>query len=258
MKLRIDQIRTDGGTQPRAALNYEVIEEYIEAIRAGAKFPPIEVFYDGENYWLADGFHRRDAHFGADLEEIDCHVNQGTLQDAQWFSFGANKANGLYRSNGDKQRAIQAALKHPKSAGLSDREIAKHVGVGNKCVSDWRNKLSVSLTQIESPLTRTAVRNGKPYQIRVDNIGKTPKPQPVAVDCAPPLVAVMPEPEQPRPPQAIVPLFLAPFREGLSQLATARSLWKAGDEIYLTQQDTQRCYELLDYFDRKATGSSVA
>lgn len=257
MKIRIDQIRTDGGTQPRAALNYEVIEEYIEAIKAGAKFPPIEVFYDGESYWLADGFHRIDAHFGADHEEIECHVHQGTLQDAQWFSFGANKTNGLYRSNADKQRAIQAALKHPMSSGLSDREIAKHVGVSFQTVADWRKRIYQTLVD-SAPSTRTAVRNGKEYQIKVGNIGKTPKPQPVEVEYAPQPVAVMPEPEQPRPQQPTVPISIAPFREGLSQLATARSLWRAGDETYLTQQDIQRCYELLDFFDRKAAGSSVA
>ncbi len=79
------------------------------------------------------------------------------------------------------------ALAHPKSAGLSDREIAKHVGVSQQCVSGWRSKSesSYKLCKIGEPTTRTAVRNGKEYQIKVDNIGKTPRPQPVADGLAP-------------------------------------------------------------------------
>jgi transposase len=177
-RLPISQIRTDGGTQPRAFLNHEVIEEYIEAIQAGAKFPPIDVFFDGEHYWLADGFHRRSAFFGAECEEILCNVHQGTLQDAQWFSYAANKTNGLYRSNADKQRAIQAALRHPASAGLSDSQIAKHVGVDHKTVAAWRDRILGNSQDSQPAPTRTATRNGKTYEINVSNIGKakaTPK-----------------------------------------------------------------------------------
>ena len=31
-------------------------------MRAGDQFPPIDVFFDGQNYWLVDGFHRLQAH----------------------------------------------------------------------------------------------------------------------------------------------------------------------------------------------------
>jgi hypothetical protein len=166
----IASIRKDGGTQPRAALNFEVIEEYVEAMQAGAKFPPVDVFYDGTDYWLADGFHRVEAAFGAGFDSIDAAVHQGTVQDAQWFSFGANKANGLYRSNADKQRAVQSALKHPMSSRLSDREIAKHVGVSYETVRGWRGKLGDIYQTLTD--TRTATRNGKQYQIDTTNIGK--------------------------------------------------------------------------------------
>ncbi len=72
---------------------------------------------------------------------------------------------------------VQSALKHPRSTGLSDREIARHVGVGHNVVSEWRRKTppSVLKVQIDPPATRTAVRNGKPYQMDVSGIGRTPK-----------------------------------------------------------------------------------
>jgi len=65
MKLDPKRIRIDGGTQPRAALLIDVMEDYAEQMRNGVEFPPITVFFDGKEYWLADGFHRLGAALGA-------------------------------------------------------------------------------------------------------------------------------------------------------------------------------------------------
>lgn len=140
--LLISQIRLDGATQPRAELNYEVIEEYSQAMRAGATFPPVDVFYDGTDYWLTDGFHRVKAAGAAELDRIAATVYQGTLEQAQWHSLHANHGHGLRRTNADKQRAVQTALVNKISVGLSDREIALHVGVHHEMVSTWRKKLA--------------------------------------------------------------------------------------------------------------------
>ena len=43
IEVKIAQIRVDGGTQPRAQLNYATVTEYAEAIEDGASFPPIEL-----------------------------------------------------------------------------------------------------------------------------------------------------------------------------------------------------------------------
>jgi hypothetical protein len=139
--LKIDVIRTDGATQPRAAIDFEAVFDYMDAMSDGAEFPPVVVFYDGTSYWLADGFHRVKAAEQAGFEEIACELHQGTQQEAQWYSFGANKTNGLRRTNDDKQRAVRAALAHPKGVGLSDRQISSHVGVDHKTVGAWREKL---------------------------------------------------------------------------------------------------------------------
>lgn len=56
-------LRRDGGTQPRAAINLDVACEYGDAMKSGAKFPPVVAFYDGTDYWLADGFHRVEGAF---------------------------------------------------------------------------------------------------------------------------------------------------------------------------------------------------
>ncbi len=82
--LMLDVIRTDGGTQPRASMDYGAVDDYTEAMKAGTVFPPALVFYDGSAYWLADGFHRYRAAERAGITEIACDVRQGTREDAQW------------------------------------------------------------------------------------------------------------------------------------------------------------------------------
>src|SRR4051794_28372299 len=56
--LSIDRIRRAPRPQPRNHINHEVVERYRDAMEAGDAFPPVTVFFDGEEYWLADGWHR--------------------------------------------------------------------------------------------------------------------------------------------------------------------------------------------------------
>ena len=145
--LPISNIRLDGGTQPRATIDVEAVVDYMDAMAGGAIFPPVVVFYDGTNYWLADGFHRVKAAEQSGMEHIACDLRQGTQQDAQWYSFGANKATGLRRTNEDKQRAVKAALLHSNGVQLSNRRIAAHIGVDEGTVRGWRERLTAEIPQ---------------------------------------------------------------------------------------------------------------
>lgn len=169
--LPIADIRVDGGTQPRAVLDFEAIEDYAEGMSAGVKFPPVVVFHDGDNYWLADGFHRVKAAYAAGFDTVRADIQQGTLEEAQWYSFSANRNNGLRRTTQDKQRAIKAALTHGRGIGLSDRQIARHVGVDQKTVTNWRRELQAS-EEIPQIGARTVSRRGRAYQQETSNIGK--------------------------------------------------------------------------------------
>jgi hypothetical protein len=171
-QLAITAIRMDGGTQPRAAIDPEVVSAYAEAMQSGAAFPPVEVFFDGTDYWLGDGFHRVNGGITAGLATILCNIRPGTLEDAQWFSYSANQTNGLYRKNEDKQRAVEAALRHPKSAGLSDEQIGKHIGCSGEWVRRIRHRLTSS-NQLEDRQQHTATRNGTTYQMNTANIGRS-------------------------------------------------------------------------------------
>ena len=182
MALRLDLIRTDGGTQTRAEVREDVVREYADAMTDGATFPAVTVFYDGSEYWLADGFHRYAAARLLNWLEIDADVRQGTLQDAQWHSLGANKAHGLRRTRADVERAIKFALLHPEvipSGENSDRGIARHIGCSAPTVGKYRAELGLSVKTLQIN-ERTVTRNGATYTQNTANIGKRPAPPPPA------------------------------------------------------------------------------
>ena len=95
LAFKIASIRLDGGTQTRAGKDPGTVQDYRAAMLDGATFPPVVIFQDGPNNWLADGFHRVEAATLAGLVEIAADVRQGTARDARLFGLGANKTHGL-------------------------------------------------------------------------------------------------------------------------------------------------------------------
>jgi hypothetical protein len=136
-KVAIESIRRDGGTQPRAELNEEVFRAYAEAMKDGATFPSVTLYYDGTDYWLADGFHRVAGAELAGRTEIEATVVPGTQRDARWASFAANKDHGLRRQPADVQRILWAIFADPEwQKGKSQRDIAAHTGIAKSRVFD--------------------------------------------------------------------------------------------------------------------------
>ncbi len=168
MNIPLAAIRTDGGTQSRAELNQIVIADYAEAVINGAQFPPIIMFYDGSDYWLADGFHRVQAAHQAGLESINADVRQGTLRDAVLYSVGANAAHGLRRTNADKRRAVTHLLTDAEWSQWSDREIARRCGVSNNFVSELRRSLSSD----DSDTRIYTTKHGTVATMQTANIGQ--------------------------------------------------------------------------------------
>jgi hypothetical protein len=136
--LPITRVRTDGGTQTRACIRPEVVEEYADL---NGEMPPITVFYDGAAYWLADGFHRLEANKRQHKAEIDCDIRQGTLRQAVLYSFSANGRHGLRLSPEDKEYAVRKALNDVEWCNKSDRWISELVGCSHYLVAKIRAQL---------------------------------------------------------------------------------------------------------------------
>ncbi len=137
--LKIDLIQ-DGGAQMRVEMSEQTIADYAEEMAAGTVFPPVIVYYDGEVYWLADGFHRVEAAREVGRESIDAEIQEGSDRDAILHGIGANARHGLRRTQADKRRAVEALLRDPAWFKWSDRHIAKVANVDPKTVGKIRRE----------------------------------------------------------------------------------------------------------------------
>ena len=179
VSLQWTAIRTDGGTQARITIDEETVSEYADAMRKSARFPAIICYYDGETYWLADGFHRHKAHFQAHgtAEKIAAEVRQGTRRDAVLFAVGANSDHGLRRTHADKRNAVLTLLRDEDWTGWSDRQIAERTKTTHPFVGSLRRKLAET-TGNDYQSARTGA-DGR--TIDTAKIGRTSKPAPSPV-----------------------------------------------------------------------------
>jgi ParB-like chromosome segregation protein Spo0J len=136
----LDQIRIDGGTQPRETIDQATVDEYAEAMERRTRFPPLVVYFDGENAWLADGFHRYYAALKAGVQSVDVDWREGTLEMAKLYAAGANAEHGLRRTPGDKRRAIEMVLSTKAGRRWTQEQIARHCHVAQSYVSVVANK----------------------------------------------------------------------------------------------------------------------
>lgn len=140
--IKLNQIRLDGGTQMRESLDQSIVASFGEDMRTGAVFPPVDVFHDGNKYWLADGFHRfyaaRDV---KKLASMKATVHEGSVRDAVLFSVGANASHGVRRTNADKRRSVTTLLGDDEWSGWSDGIVAEKCGVSQPFVSKVRGQL---------------------------------------------------------------------------------------------------------------------
>jgi hypothetical protein len=150
--ISLRDIRTDGGTQARAGIDKTTVDAYAADMKAGANFPPVVVFHDGADYWLADGFHRVAAAKSLNHGGIACDIRQGTRHDAILYACGANSTNGLRRTNADKRRAVEVLLADEEWSKRSDRWIADKCGVTDKTVAKLRPS-TAEIPQLKKPRT---------------------------------------------------------------------------------------------------------
>lgn len=180
VRLELHQLRLDPDIQPRTQLNVTRYEEYAEGLRADppVRLPPVDVFLDeADVYWLADGWHRREAHVLAGRSHIWARIHRGARRDAILFAVGANATHGLHRSNADKRRAVSRLLADNEWRQWSNREIARRCRVDESLVRDMRQELSAVLPQIHEatspPQPRTVRRGGTTYTMDTARIGRT-------------------------------------------------------------------------------------
>lgn len=151
VELDVSQLFLDRELQPRVnGITKTVVEEYAEAMRAGAEFPPCDVFEDDANhFFVADGFHRVHAARAAGVK-VRCRIHLGDRRAAILFAAGSNSRHGLKRTNADKRRALMLLLNDPEWSQRSDKWIADACGMSRTQTYRLRKELGTKPDQIKS------------------------------------------------------------------------------------------------------------
>jgi len=174
-KLKLSVIRTDGETQARVSLSQETIKRYADLMADGVEFTPVTVFYDGAEYWLADGFHRYFATKSNGELEIDADVKDGTVEDAILHSFSANGTHGLPRAPEDTRNIVSRILAHPKWKSWTDTTIAKHIHSSPSTVGRIRRSLE-SEGKVDPKTEKKYIdKHGKESTIKTGKLGRKKK-----------------------------------------------------------------------------------
>ena len=178
-ELKLSQLRIDGGTQPRVAINEEAVTDYAERLRENVVLPPVVAFFDGIVYWLADGFHRYHAHRRAGREAIAVDVHDGGLREAILHSVGANTDHGLRRTNEDKRKAVETLLTHEIASKDENGNPWNNCDLARRCHVDEKmvRRLREILTSAKPRLEKTdkvayTTKHGTKATMKTSNLGK--------------------------------------------------------------------------------------
>lgn len=156
---KLSAIEMDHTIQCRASIDMATVNEYAERMLAKDEFPPVVLFGTRQKMWIGDGWHRIAAAQQVGSEDICADLRTGGRADALKFALGANAVHGHRRTNADKRRAVEIALREfPK---LSSRAVAQLCGVSDKTVESVRD----STCGTSAPAPRTGA-DGKTYPAR--------------------------------------------------------------------------------------------
>jgi hypothetical protein len=148
--LDLDLLRCDTSILPREGIDRErrLLYEDLYREEGFGALPPVAVFFDGEAYWVADGFHRVYAAHGLVAEgksiTMPVALYHGTQRDAMVFACGANARHGKPLSSADKRLAIRRLLVDPETAQWSARRIGRYIGCDDKTVAAVKNELTTA------------------------------------------------------------------------------------------------------------------
>jgi len=169
MRLPINLIRTDGGTQARAKIHHPTVIEYAQAMQSGHHFPPLIIFFDSSSYWLVDGFHRLEASRLLNYQEVEVDLKLGDLRQAILYAVGANATHGLRRTRADKEHAVKLLLEDAEWGSWSDRSIGRATVTSHSFVA----KIRGSLTGFIASERIYTTKHGTEAVMDTSNIGKS-------------------------------------------------------------------------------------
>lgn len=145
--IRLDLLDLSIAKAARAARQADAVKAYTECYRdeGSAALPPIVVFrsdeVSGEIFYLADGRHRVEAAFKAQLDALPAIVHDGDRRAATLYAAGANAQHGARMTIEDKRAVVTTLLMDDEWVLWSDRQLADTAHVSPQLVAKMRKSL---------------------------------------------------------------------------------------------------------------------
>lgn len=138
-RVPIAQIVRDPAIQVRVGgLDQEKVTSYAIILREGGTFPPVELTREGNTFYMADGFHRCEAHLECGLDAIDAVIKPGGYEAAVELAEEGNLRHGHALSLADKKNIYTRRLARGYwNETTSNREIAQEFGVAHTTIGRW-------------------------------------------------------------------------------------------------------------------------
>jgi hypothetical protein len=169
LQIELSKIRIDGETQNRPTDDDYIKElmENLDVLKAGY------AYFDGQWYWLADGFHRFFAHEKSGRKTMKLEYTRGTKLDAQFYSLGANATHGRPRTSDDKATVVRRCFNHPEWCQWSLRQIAEACKVSHAFVTKIKKEMEAEAEEASTARASSAPADEPP-----------PPPTPIEVRAA--------------------------------------------------------------------------
>lgn len=135
--------------QLRENTDTDAVSRYAQAYKDGEQLPPIVVFRDGDDLYLADGHHRVAAAKRAQLCELPAIVKKGDNRAATLYAAGANGQHGLPLTNADKRKIVGTLLADSEWKTWSNREIGRASRTSEALVRLVRKELDAEVVEIK-------------------------------------------------------------------------------------------------------------
>lgn len=152
------------GTQSRKQLDAKTVGDVRSDIRDGNPVDPIVLFFDGNDHWIGDGYHRLEAHLKEKRDIINARIRRGSKEEALRFNIESNASADQTRwTNNDKRNAVTMLL---QSLGINEvpRKLADEIATLAECHSALVYKVAAELKAVKDQAARPTSQTDAPLQ----------------------------------------------------------------------------------------------
>ena len=141
MWLALTAILVDLEVQSRVAMDMEHCRFLSGELAISGELKPILVFFDGDKYWLANGFHRYHVYKKAGRSQIRCIVRPGGKAEAIVESARNNDGASKEKKSEDRKKSIRMLLQIPEWRNKTAKEIGDYVGLSKTTAARFIDNL---------------------------------------------------------------------------------------------------------------------